>query len=84
MSSADRAAQLFVFGSLLLGGYGLWRGRHRAEVLSDTYDFDKSPSTRHMVPLHRRVDADAVAAWLREDERVAAGGGGAEAARAEK
>ncbi len=79
MSSAERAAQLFVFGSLLLGGYALWRGRHRAEVLSDAYDFDKSPSTRHMVPLHRRVDADAVAAWLREEDARA--GGAARGAR---
>lgn len=68
MSSQQRVAQLFVFGSLLLGGYALWRGRHRSEVLSDNFDFDKSPSTRHMAPMHRRVDAEKVAEWLRSEE----------------
>ena len=71
MSSRDRVAQLFVFGSLLLGGYALWRGRHRSEVLSDSFDFDKSPSTRHMVPMHRRVDAEKIAEWLRSEEDAA-------------
>ena len=70
--SSERAAQLFVFSSLLLGGYFLWRGRHRADVLADGFDFDKSASTRHMAPLAKRVDAAALAAWLAEEDARAA------------
>ena len=81
--SAERGAQLFVFGSVLIGGYVLWRGRHRAEVLSDAFDFDRSPSTRHMVPMHKRLDAAAAAAWLaEEDARAARAGAGPGAAAA--
>jgi hypothetical protein len=65
MSKADqRTAQTVVFGLFLLGGYFLWRGRARYEVLDERFDFDKSASTRHMVAMHRRVDRSLLEDWL--------------------
>ena len=65
MSRSDqRTAQTVVFGLFLLGGYFLWRGKSRYEVLDEKFDFDKSPATRHMVDLHRRVDRDMLRQWL--------------------
>ena len=66
--ASERAVQAFVFGSVLIGGFVLWRGRHRGETLSDAFDFDKSPGSRHMVPMHRRLDEEAVRAWLAEED----------------
>lgn len=72
--ASERAAQAFVFGSVLIGGFVLWRGRHRGEILSDSFDFDKSAGSRHMVPMHRRLDEKAVRVWLaEEDAKVGAG-----------
>ena len=62
--SEQRAAQTVVFGLFLLGGYFLWRGRSRYEALDEKFDFDKSPSTRHMVGMHRRVDRELLEGWL--------------------
>ncbi len=75
MSKAEqRTAQTVVFGLFLLGGYFLWRGRTRYEVLDEKFDFDKSPSTRHMVDLHRRVDTDLLASWLASQKDEQPGG----------
>ena len=69
MSSRDqRNAQTIVFGLFLLGGYFLWRGRHRYEALDEKFDFEKSPSTRHMVDMHKRVNRAALESFLREGE----------------
>ena len=74
MSKADqRTAQTVVFGLFLLGGYFLWRGRARYEVLDEKFDFDKSASTRHMVAMHRRVDRTLLEDWLASQPADAAG-----------
>ena len=68
--SSERAAQAFVFGAVLIGGFVLWRGRHRGETLSDSFDFDKSPGSRHMVPMHRRLDVAEAERWLAEQDNL--------------
>ena len=68
---ADRATVAAVTGSMLLMGWWLWRGRHRFEPLRETYDFDTSRNTRHMVEMHRRVDRDALREWLAAEEDAA-------------
>ena len=79
MSKADqRTAQTVVFGLFLLGGHFLWRSRARYEVLDEKFDFDKSPSTRHMVGMHRRVDRELLEGWLAA-QPPDAGAAGAEA-----
>lgn len=77
MSTRDqRNAQTIVFSLFLLGGYFLWRGRHRYEALDEKFEFNKSPSTRHMVALHQRVDREALESFLKEGEGSGGGGGG--------
>ena len=71
-----RTAQTVVFGLFLLGGYFLWRGRARYEVLDAKFDFDKSPSTRHMVDMHRRVDTDVLTSWLAQQSSAGEARGG--------
>ena len=77
MSTRDqRNAQTIVFSLFLLGGYFLWRGRHRYEALDEKFEFNKSPSTRHMVALHQRVDREALESFLKEGEGSGGGGSG--------
>ena len=66
--SQNRHAQSIVLGLFFLGGYALWRTRLSYDPMAPTFDFEKSPATRHMVELHRRVDKQALAAWLAEEE----------------
>jgi hypothetical protein len=73
MSKGDaRTAQTVVFGAFLLVGYFLFRGKHRYEVLEPQFDFDKSPATRHMVDMHRRVDSAVLTEFL-DAQKEAAG-----------
>ena len=69
---ASRNAQSIVFGLVFLGGYALWRTRLHYDPMDKSFEFEKSPGTRHMVPLHQRVDKEVLKGWLEEQE--AAGG----------
>lgn len=63
-NSTGRGLQAAVLMTLVLGGYWLLRGRHRYDPLSDQFDFDHSPTTRHMVDLKRRVDKEKIRQYL--------------------
>jgi hypothetical protein len=74
---ASRQAQSLVFGLVFLGGFALWRTRLHYDPMDKSFEFEKSPGTRHMVPMHQRVDKEVLQRWLAEEEaRQGAGGGG--------
>lgn len=70
-NSTGKGLQAAVLMTLVLGGYWLLRGRHRYDPLSDQFDFDHSPTTRHMVDLKRRVDKEKIRQYLEEERRTA-------------
>ncbi len=72
---------MLVTSIVLLGGYVLWRGRHRYDGVKDGVEFERSPATRHLVAMRHRVDRDTLKSWLEEKEGAGAGGAGGGAAR---
>ncbi len=56
--------------SIVLGAYIFWRGRYRYDPFSDDYEFEKAPTTRHLVDMKKRVDKEQLKAWLEEQEQV--------------
>ena len=65
---ASRNAQSIVFGLVFLGGYALWRTRLHYDPMDKAFEFEKSPGTRHMVPLAQRVDKEVLKSWLEESQ----------------
>jgi hypothetical protein len=67
-TAAGKGFHIIVLALFGLGGYVMWRGRRRHDVLADDFDFDTSPATRHLVDMRRRVDRAQVERWLAEQE----------------
>ena len=74
--AASRNAQSIVFGLVFLGGYALWRTRLHYDPMDKAVEFEKSPGTRHMVPLSERVDKEVLTGWLEESQAAAGGATG--------
>jgi hypothetical protein len=77
-ASQGRGLQAVILASLVAGGYWLLRGRHRNDPLSEGFDFDRAPTTRHMVGMARRVDKEKLASFLQAEavaEEQASGAG---------